>query len=167
MSGSEYLLWSYGQFEKMTFFPPDPLLTICGFFLRWWGTLPQHCDHSIWDCVGFYMKHIFLTCWLRAISNHFKHLNKAHNFQIGKLFKHASFTHLGSTTLLFSYLSLEKHSRQRYSSSLLTASMADCSPPPQLACFTKGKAKAKNDGIMQVTFGLNCDARGCNTHLPR
>jgi len=25
MSGSEYLLWSYGQFEKMTFFPPDPL----------------------------------------------------------------------------------------------------------------------------------------------
>jgi hypothetical protein len=27
MSGSEYLLWSYGQFEKMTFFPPDPLST--------------------------------------------------------------------------------------------------------------------------------------------
>jgi hypothetical protein len=27
MSGSEYLLWSYGQFEKMTFFPPDPLIT--------------------------------------------------------------------------------------------------------------------------------------------
>jgi hypothetical protein len=26
MSGSEYLLWSYGQFEKMTFFPPDPLM---------------------------------------------------------------------------------------------------------------------------------------------
>jgi hypothetical protein len=26
MSGSEYLLWSYGQFEKMTFFPQDPLL---------------------------------------------------------------------------------------------------------------------------------------------
>ena len=26
MSGSEYLLWSYGQFEKMTFFPPDPLI---------------------------------------------------------------------------------------------------------------------------------------------
>jgi hypothetical protein len=26
MSGSEYLLKSYGQFEKMTFFPPDPLL---------------------------------------------------------------------------------------------------------------------------------------------
>ena len=25
MSGSEYILWSYGQFEKMTFFPPDPL----------------------------------------------------------------------------------------------------------------------------------------------
>jgi hypothetical protein len=25
MSGSEYLLWSYGQCEKMTFFPPDPL----------------------------------------------------------------------------------------------------------------------------------------------
>jgi len=25
MSGSEYLLWSYGRFEKMTFFPPDPL----------------------------------------------------------------------------------------------------------------------------------------------
>ncbi len=25
MSGSEYLLWSYGQFEKMTFFPLDPL----------------------------------------------------------------------------------------------------------------------------------------------
>jgi hypothetical protein len=28
MSGSEYLLWSYGQFEKMTFFPPDPLSLI-------------------------------------------------------------------------------------------------------------------------------------------
>ena len=27
MSGSEYLLWSYGQFEKMTFNPPDPLTT--------------------------------------------------------------------------------------------------------------------------------------------
>jgi hypothetical protein len=27
MSGSEYLLWSYGQFEKMTFFPPDPLVS--------------------------------------------------------------------------------------------------------------------------------------------
>ena len=26
MNGSEYLLWSYGQFEKMSFFPPDPLL---------------------------------------------------------------------------------------------------------------------------------------------
>ena len=26
MSGSEYLLWSYGQFKKMTFFPPDPLI---------------------------------------------------------------------------------------------------------------------------------------------
>ena len=26
MSGSEYLLWLYGQFEKMTFFPPDPLV---------------------------------------------------------------------------------------------------------------------------------------------
>jgi len=25
MSGSEFLLWSYGQFEKMTFFPPDPI----------------------------------------------------------------------------------------------------------------------------------------------
>ncbi len=25
MNGSEYLLWSYGQFEKMSFFPPDPL----------------------------------------------------------------------------------------------------------------------------------------------
>jgi hypothetical protein len=25
MSGSEYLHWSHGQFEKMTFFPPDPL----------------------------------------------------------------------------------------------------------------------------------------------
>ena len=25
MSGSEYSLLSYGQFEKMTFFPPDPL----------------------------------------------------------------------------------------------------------------------------------------------
>ena len=25
MSGSECLLWSYGQFKKMTFFPPDPL----------------------------------------------------------------------------------------------------------------------------------------------
>jgi hypothetical protein len=25
MSGSEYSLRSYGQFEKMTFFPPDPL----------------------------------------------------------------------------------------------------------------------------------------------
>jgi hypothetical protein len=24
MIGSEYLLWSYGRFEKMTFFPPDP-----------------------------------------------------------------------------------------------------------------------------------------------
>jgi hypothetical protein len=24
MSGSEYLLWLYGHFEKMTFFPPDP-----------------------------------------------------------------------------------------------------------------------------------------------
>jgi hypothetical protein len=28
MSGSEYLLWSYGQFEKMTFFPPDPLAAV-------------------------------------------------------------------------------------------------------------------------------------------
>ena len=27
MSGSEFLLWLYGQFfEKMTFFPPDPLV---------------------------------------------------------------------------------------------------------------------------------------------
>ena len=26
MSGSEYLLWSYEKFEKMTFFPPDPLM---------------------------------------------------------------------------------------------------------------------------------------------
>ncbi len=25
MNGSEYLLWSYEQFEKMSFFPPDPL----------------------------------------------------------------------------------------------------------------------------------------------
>jgi len=25
MNGSEYLLWSHGQFEKMSFFPPDPL----------------------------------------------------------------------------------------------------------------------------------------------
>jgi hypothetical protein len=25
MRGSEYLLCSYGQFEKMTFFSPDPL----------------------------------------------------------------------------------------------------------------------------------------------
>ncbi len=25
MSGSKYLLWSYGQLEKMTFFPTDPL----------------------------------------------------------------------------------------------------------------------------------------------
>ena len=26
MSESEYSLLSYGQFEKMTFFPPDPLV---------------------------------------------------------------------------------------------------------------------------------------------
>jgi hypothetical protein len=30
MSGSEYLLWSYGQFEKMTIFPPDPLIVRAG-----------------------------------------------------------------------------------------------------------------------------------------
>jgi len=30
MNGSEYLLWSYGQFEKMSFFPPDPLLLVTG-----------------------------------------------------------------------------------------------------------------------------------------
>ena len=28
MSGSEYLLLSYGQFEKVTFFPPDPLIMV-------------------------------------------------------------------------------------------------------------------------------------------
>jgi hypothetical protein len=28
MSGSEYLLWSYGQFEKMTFFTPDLLALV-------------------------------------------------------------------------------------------------------------------------------------------
>ena len=26
MSGSEYLLWSHGQFENITFFPPVPLI---------------------------------------------------------------------------------------------------------------------------------------------
>jgi hypothetical protein len=34
MSGSEYLLWSYGQFEKMTFFstgPPMPEVVREGF----------------------------------------------------------------------------------------------------------------------------------------
>ena len=30
MSGPEYLLWSYGQYEKMTFFPPDPLIVRAG-----------------------------------------------------------------------------------------------------------------------------------------
>jgi hypothetical protein len=28
MSGSQYLFWTHGQFEKMTFFPLDPLLVI-------------------------------------------------------------------------------------------------------------------------------------------
>jgi hypothetical protein len=37
MSGSEYLLWSYGHFEKMTFFPPDPLAMAtrhCGILIH-------------------------------------------------------------------------------------------------------------------------------------
>ena len=37
MSGSEYLLWPYGQFEKMTFFPPDPLTKAGGGSGMQWG----------------------------------------------------------------------------------------------------------------------------------
>ena len=42
MSGSEYLLWSYGQFEKMTFSPPDPLSTYWDMSLpAFWGSPRQ------------------------------------------------------------------------------------------------------------------------------
>ncbi len=64
--------------------------TLCGFYLSWQSAPPQHCDHSIWDRVGFYTMHTFSARQLIAISNHFKPSSKLIFFQIGKSFKCAS-----------------------------------------------------------------------------
>ena len=47
MSGSEYSLLSYGQFEKMTFFPPDPLAESKGLVgLSFWLPSLLNLRHS-------------------------------------------------------------------------------------------------------------------------
>ncbi len=43
--------------------------TACGYFLSWGGMPPQHCDHCIWDRVGFYTMHTFLN---PSVDGHFK-----------------------------------------------------------------------------------------------
>ncbi len=34
---------------------------VCGFVLSWQDTPPQHCEHSIWDCVGINTMPTFLN----------------------------------------------------------------------------------------------------------
>ena len=70
MSGSEYLLWSYGQFEKMTFFPPDPL--VLSSFSVSQGTLFVSLlledTAQLWACVSPYNYQV-LECFLICQNN--------------------------------------------------------------------------------------------------
>ncbi len=53
---------------------------VCGFFLSWWGGPPQSCEHSIWDCVGFYTMHTFLDL---SVERQFRIIFKSYNFLFG------------------------------------------------------------------------------------
>jgi hypothetical protein len=53
---------------------------ICGFFLSWLGGPPQSFEHSIWDCVGFYMIHTFLD---PSVESQFRIISKSCNFLFG------------------------------------------------------------------------------------
>ncbi len=48
-----------------------------GFFLSWWGGLPQSFEHSIWDHVGFYTIHTFLN---PLVESQFRITSKSYNF---------------------------------------------------------------------------------------
>ncbi len=53
---------------------------VCGFFVSWWGGPPQSFEHSIWDCVGFYMIHTFLG---PLVESQFRIISKSRNFLFG------------------------------------------------------------------------------------
>ncbi len=53
---------------------------VCGFFFSWWGGPPQSFEHSIWDCVGFYMIYTFLD---PSVESQFRIIAKSYNFFFG------------------------------------------------------------------------------------
>jgi hypothetical protein len=119
---------------------------VCGFFLSWLGGPPQSFEHSIWDCVGFYMIHTFLDL---SVESQFRIISKSYNFLFGTT---TTQPYTFSTSLFFS-----GQSRHASSSSIMLYLWLGARRPTAVfsdTCLPDYKQRFSNKRLLGIKMTL-------------